>query len=278
MVKSTLKRTLALLFALVAFSTVAHAVRAYAYSPDSIASFIGKWKLDPAQSRLTDQMKVGSAGPNTYTLNFSGDDIETIVADGTDQPGLYGSTFSITVQDDRHWKAVRKTNGRITIVGLWELSADGKTLTDNFTGYRENGTTSNLHYIYQRIAGPASDSKTSGFVGTWESTTEDFNSTQELEVKAFEEDGLSFVNAGGQLIQNLHFDGKDYPGSGPSAPKGYVSSGHRISDHAVDRIDKINGKTLYNQQIEVSPDGKTLKVTVHIPGREKPDWMVFYRE
>ena len=90
-------------------------------------------------------------------------------------------------------------------------------------------------------------------------------------------DGLP-ANAGGQLVQNLHFDGKDYPGSGPGAPKGYVSSGHRINDHAVDRIDKINGKTLYNQQIEVSADGKALKVTIHIPGRDKPDWMVFDRE
>ena len=54
--------------------------------------------------------------------------------------------------------------------------------------------------------------------------------------------------------------------------------GHRISDHAVDRVDKINGKTLYNQQIEVSADGKALKVTIHIPGRDKPDWMVFDRE
>jgi hypothetical protein len=271
--KRSLKRTFVLLLTFVVLTIVAHAAPA-----DSIVPFLGKWKLDPAHSRLTDQMKVGAAGPNTYTLNFSGDNVETIIADGTDQPGLFGSTFSITVQDDHHWKGVRKTNGRITIVGLWELSADGKTLTDNFTGYRDNGTTLNLHYIYQRIAGPPPDGKTSGFVGTWESTTEDVNSTQEMELKAFENDGLSFVNAGGQVIQSLHFDGKDYPGSGPGAPYGYTSSGHRISDRAVDRVDKVNGKTLYSQEIEVSPDGKTLTMTVHIPGREKPDRMVFNRE
>jgi len=271
--KRSFKCTFVLLLTFVVLNIAAHAAPA-----DSIGPFLGKWKLDPAHSRLTDQMKVGAAGPNTYTLNFSGDNVETIVADGTDQPGLYGSTFAIIVQDDHHWKAVRKKDGKTTIIGLWELSADGKTLTDNFTGYRDNGTTSNLHYIYQRIAGPTADGKTSGFVGTWESTTEDVNSTQEMEVKAFEGDGLSFVNAGGQVVQSLHFDGKDYPGSGPGAPKGYASSGHRISDRAVNRVDKVNGKTLSSQEIEVSPDGKTLKVTVHIPGREKPDWMVFDRE
>ena len=267
------KRTFILLQTAFLIATAAHPAHA-----ESIGSFVGKWKLDPAHSRLTDQMKVESAGPNTYHLIFSGDNVESVVADGTDQPGLFGATLAIIVQDPNHWKVVRKTKGRTTIIGLWQLSPDGKTLTDDFTGYRDNGTTSNLHYIYQRIAGPAPDGKTSGFAGTWESTTEDVNSTQEIEIKPFERDGLSFINAGGQVVQSLHFDGKDYPGSGSGAPQGYASSGHRLNDRTIDRIDNVNGKILYSQQIEVAPDGKNLTMTVHIPGREKPDVMVFNRE
>ena len=266
------KRNLPLLLALASLTATLFAAPA-----NSVAPFLGKWKLNPAHSRLTDQMKVGQVGPNTYTLNFSGDNIETIVADGTDQPGLYDSTFSITVLDAHHWKAVRKSKGRITIIGLWDLSPDGNTLTDNFTGYHENGTTTNLHYIYTRIATPANAGTTPTFVGTWESTTEDVNSTSVLEIKSFQESGLSFINPS-QLAQNLHFDGKDYPGSGPDIPSGYASSGNRINDRTVERIDKINGKILYTQQIEVSADGKTLTTTVHIPGREKPDIMVYDRE
>jgi hypothetical protein len=249
-----------------------------AAAADSVSAFVGKWKLDPAHSQLVDQMKVEAAGANRYRFNFSGDNVETIVADGTDQPGLYGTTMAVTVQDGRHWKVVRRKNGRIEIVGLWELSADGKTLTDNFTGYHDNGSTTNLHYLYQRIARPTADAEASPFVGTWESTTEDVNSTVETEVRAFQGDGLTFINAGGQVVQSLHFDGKDYPGSGGSAPPGYVSSGHRIGDRAVERVDKVNGKILYTQQIEVSPDGRVLTMTVHVPGREKPDVMVFDRE
>ena len=268
------KRTLHLLLTLALLTVTLHAAQ-----DDSLAPFLGKWKLDPSRSVLTDQMIVQSTSrPNTYNLIFSGDNVETIVADGTDQPGLYNSTFSITIQDARHWKGVRKTNGRITIIGLWELSPDGKTLTDNFTGYHPDGTTSNLHYIYQRIAGPPPDGKTSGFVGTWQSTTEDVNSTYVMEIKPFETAGLSFSQAGGQVVQSLLFDGKDYPGSGPSAPAGYVSSGHRINGRTVERIDKVNGKTLYTQQIEIAPDGKILTMTVHVPGRTKPDIMVFNRE
>lgn len=261
------KRTLYLLLAFALLTITLHAAPG-----ESVASFLGKWKLDPSHSRLTDQMKVEAAGPNKYNLIFSGDNVETVVADGTDQPGLFNSTLATIVQDASSWKVVRKTNGRTTIIGLWQLSPDGKTLTDNFTGYHADGTMTNLHYIYQRTAG------TSGFVGTWESTTEDVNSTYELEIKAYEGDGLSFSQAGGQVVQSLRFDGKDYPGSGANAPAGYASSGHRLNEHAVERVDKVNGKTLYTQQIELSPDGKVLTMTVHVPGRDKPDVMVFNRE
>ena len=248
-------------------------------APDSIAPFLGKWKLDPSHSRLTDQMIVQAAGPNKYNLIFSGDNVEPVVADGSDQPALFGTTLAIVVQDANNWKVVRKTNGHISVIGLWQLSSDGKTLTDNFTAYHDNGTTTNLHYIYQRIgSSAAAPDPASGFVGTWESTTEDVNSAYELEINPFENGGLSFTIVAAQVTQSLQFDGKDYPGSGPNVPAGYASSGQRINDRTVERTDKINGKTLYSQQIEVSPDGKTLTMTVHIPGRDQPDLMVFNRE
>jgi hypothetical protein len=256
------KGILQLLLAVCVFAGVAQA----ADNP-----FTGKWKMNPAKSRLTDQMKVEGAGPNKYNMNFSGDNIETIVADGTDQPGLFGSTLAIFVEGPDSWKVVRKNNGKVTIIGLWKLSADGKTLTDNFTGFRADGSTSNLHYIYQRTAG------SSGFVGTWESVETDVNSKYEIEIQPFEGDGLSFINASAQMTQSVKFDGKDYPATG-KAPEGLASSGRRISDHAVERTDKIKGKTLYTQQIEVSPDGKTLTVTAHVPGQDKPNIQVFDRE
>ena len=59
---------------------------------------------------------------------------------------------------------------------------------------------------------------------------------------------------------------------------GQLLARRRISDHAVERTDKIKGKTLYTQQIEVSPDGKTLTVTAHVPGQDKPNIQVFDRE
>src|ERR1700753_311436 len=55
--------------------------------------FAGTWKLNPAKSKLTDQMRVETAtGPNTYTFYLSATNPETIVANGTDQPGIFGTT------------------------------------------------------------------------------------------------------------------------------------------------------------------------------------------
>lgn len=77
-------------------------------------AFVGDWKLNPSKSTLVDKMKVGSAGENKYTFDFAGDgsNVETIVADGTDQPGLSGTTLAVTVQRPDTWKSsARKRAG-----------------------------------------------------------------------------------------------------------------------------------------------------------------------
>ena len=234
--------------------------------------FAGTWKLNPAKSKLSDQMKVEEAGPNRFTFIFSGDNSETIVADGTDQPGIFGTTFAVTVLSPRQWKVVRKGGGRLMVSAIWDLSADGNTLTDNFTGYRADGSTSNLLYRYTRTAG------TSGFAGTWESISEEVNSAYEMQVESYEDSGLSFINPAQKVTKSIKFDGKDYAAQGPNLPAGYATSGRRASDRAVELTDKINGKVLDTQQVEVSPDGKILTITTQIPGHTKPNVQVFDRE
>jgi hypothetical protein len=232
--------------------------------------FIGAWKLDPAKSKLTDQMRVETAtGANTYIFYLSATNPETIVADGTDQPGIFGTTLAVTVLGPNQWKVVRKKDGHMLISAIWDLSADGNMLTDNFTGYRADGSTNNLLYKYKRAAGK------SGFAGTWESISEEVKSSYEMQVESYEGDGLSFITPSQKMTKSLKFDGKDYPGQGPNLPAGYTTSGRRVSDHEVELTDKINGKVLDTQQVEMSPDGKTITFTIHIPGVAKPNVQVF---
>ena len=235
-------------------------------------AFVGKWKLNPARSQLTDQMKVAAVGPNKYAFTFSGDNVETIVADGTDQQALFGTTLAVIVDGDHNWKIVRKTNGHTDIIGLWKLSDDGNTLTDNFTSYHADGSTFNLHYIYKRTAG------TSGFPGTWESTTQDVNSSFEMQIARYQENGLSLIYPAADVTKNLNFDGKDYPNKTAKPVPGYTSSSHRMNPDSFELVDKISGKKLNTQKFELSADRKTLTVTGSVPGQSKPNIQVFDRE
>jgi hypothetical protein len=58
--------------------------------------FLGQWKVNPSKSKLYDEMKVELAGANRYTFTFGPGQVDTVVADGSDQPALSGTTLSIT--------------------------------------------------------------------------------------------------------------------------------------------------------------------------------------
>ena len=50
--------------------------------------FVGKWKVNPSKSKLYDEVKVEAAGANKYTFTFGPGQVDTVVADGSDQPAL----------------------------------------------------------------------------------------------------------------------------------------------------------------------------------------------
>src|SRR5580698_9368024 len=77
--------------------------------------FIGEWKLDPSKSRMPDEMKVQSKGGNKYAFDFGGG-TETIVVDGSDQPGGYGGTMlAVKAETPDTWIVQRKKDGRLLL-------------------------------------------------------------------------------------------------------------------------------------------------------------------
>ena len=234
--------------------------------------FVGEWKLSPSKSKLIDEMKVESAGGNKYAFDFGGGQPETISADGTDQPGLGGTTLSVTVEGPDAWKVVRKKDGRMLLTANWALSKDGNTLTDDYTEIGPDGKGSTVNFVYKRTAG------TSGFAGTWESTSQTINFELVLKVQTYEGDGLSIINSTAGLTTNVKFDDKDYPKAGPNVVKGSTSSARRVNLHTVEITDKVNGKTASTRQIELSSDLKTLTMTLHPAGRREPNILVFERQ
>ena len=233
--------------------------------------FVGEWKLNPSKSRLIDEMKVESKAGNSYGFDFGGG-VETITADGTDQPGDGGTTLSVTIGGPDSWKVVRKKDDRIVITADWKLSKDGNTLTDDFTFFGPNGSASHVKYVYKRTAGK------SGFAGTWDGTSDTVDLVFVLKVQPYEADGLSFIATSQEETKNVKFDGKDYPNVGPNVAPGSASSLRRVNARTLKLTDKFNGKTVDTQQIKLSSDFKTLTITVHKVGRSEPDILVFERQ
>lgn len=232
-------------------------------------AFVGDWKLNPSKSKLIDVMKVESLGGHKYAFDFGGG-AETVVTDGTDQSGVYGTMLSVTVEGPNTWKVVRKKDGRMMLTATWKLSRDSNTLSDNYTEFGPNGSPSTVNYLYQRTAAGA------GFAGTWESTMP-VDSAFVLQIRPYKGNGLSFIRSP-EDTRNLIFDGKDYPVAGRDVAQGATTSARRVDERTLEITDKINGKTTRTLHIELSLDLKTLTRTVRPAGQREPNIFVFERQ
>jgi hypothetical protein len=243
---------------------------------------MGKWKVDPSKSKLYDEMKVDVAGANRYVLTFGPGQTDTIVADGSDQPALSGTTLSITVKTPNSWEIIRKMRGRTLLTAYWTLSEDGKTLNDAFTHYLPdgmtifsqplpNGSTLFLPYVYERTAG------NSGFLGTWDSESAKVKAGIELQIQPYEGAGLSFKRSDEEVAKMIKLDGNDYPDLDPNGgEKGTAYSGRRVNERSLEITEKFKGKVTGTRQIELSGDLKTLTVTVRLVGQNKPQSILVY--
>jgi hypothetical protein len=247
--------------------------------------FVGQWKVNPSKSKLTDEMKVEAVAENKYAFTFSPDAVDTIVADGTDQLAVSGTTLSITVKGPNSWEIIRKMKGRTLLKADWTLSEDCKTLNDAFTQYLPSGmtlfsqplpdgSTLFLPYVYERTAG------NSGFPGTWDSESAKVKTGIELQIQPYERDGLSFKRSDEEMVKRIKFDGNDYPDlDSNGGDNGTAYSSRRVNERSLEITYKLKGKITGTRQIELSTDLKTLTMTERLVGQSRPkSILVFNRE
>jgi hypothetical protein len=230
--------------------------------------FVGKWRLDVARSTIVDEMRVEALGQNRYAFSFEGGPTETIVADGTDQPGSAGTTLAVKARNARTLTVLRKQNGRIRISAIWKLSTDGRTLRDEFTSLQPDGSKFATHFVYKRASG------TSGFAGTWESTTKPVGLKLQLEIRPYDKKGLTFVSAGPD--RSVIFDGREH--AVPGAVNGQTLSGRRRAPRMIEYTEKNRGKTERRRSFELSADGRILTETLRPVGQITPTVFAFERE
>jgi hypothetical protein len=254
-----------LTFAAIGFAHSAVAAPAFWTANDP---FVGKWKLDISRSTIVDDMRVDALGPKRFAFIFEGGPRETIVADGTDQPGLTGTTLAVKAEDARNLTVVRKQDGRITVSAHWKLAPDGRSLRDSFTGFRPDGSKVTVDYLYKRMSG------STGFAGDWESTTKPADLSVEFAIEPYDNEGFSFVSSAS--TKNVTFDGREHAARGTK--DGSTFSGRRRGARAMEYTEMTGGKIERQRRFEVSSDGRTLTETLHIAGQAIPDVLVFARE
>ena len=130
-----------------------------------------------------------------------------------------------------------------------------------------------MDYVYQ------TKGRGLGFAGTWVSTSAVVNFVFVLQIRPYEQDGLSLINSSSQLTRNMKPDGKDYPNMGANAAIVAASSLRRIDEHTLELTDKkSDGKVYDTRHIELSPDLKALTISIHSAGQDEPNVFVFERQ
>jgi hypothetical protein len=159
----------------------------------------------------------------------------------------------------------------MVLSAVWTLSKDGKTLTDVFTSYQPDGSTSTVTMAYRRAAGNA------GIPGTWETTDVKLDPAYVLEIRPFDGDGLSFISPNSPTPKNMKFDGKEYRNM-IGAEVSAASAGRRIAQLELEVTDRVDGKILATRRMTLSPDLKTLTSVVHPARQRLPNTLVFDRD
>lgn len=231
--------------------------------------FCGMWKLNVEKSKFTgEQIKIQDLGGNKYKWT-SGPVSDTIAYDGTDQPVHFGRTISMTPEGANAWKMVIKKDGRVLSTMTHALAPDGKTQTIKGTETKPDGTTSDFNVVWKKVSGGV------GWGGTWESSDVKFSSPDEWDIEPYEGDGLTFNTPAYSDKLSMKFDGKDFEEKGPNVAPGSTSSGKRVNARTLDVTDKVKGQVMDHTKYEVSPDGKTLTLTIRESGQPKPLTVVY---
>ncbi len=225
----------------------------------------GTWKTDP-------HSMTWSGKPTSYTLAkgvfscASCVPAEKVKADGKPQPYVgnpFVNSLAVTVVDDHTVRAVGAQNGKQMGVQVFKVSADGKTLTVDFSGNARNpgGAPFSTSRTYTRLtAAPAGAHAMSG---TWKRTAMTAMSG-DAGMNTFKVEGtmLHWSSPGGESYV-AGFDGKPYPLKGDPGADSVTLT--KVSAAKIVETDWLKGKKVDTTTWSVSPSGKTLTILDNDP-------------
>jgi len=228
--------------------------------------FDGTWKIDLNQVKLPDKPEVWLLQNGTYECSTCVPRIG-VKADGTDRP-VTGTksmdTVAVKVVNDKEVDLTIKKGGKVIGSEKDIVSADGKTVTIEFTSYPESSKQPVTGKVtYARVsAGPAGSHALSG---SWRVQKANAVSDNALSYTyKGSPDGMTMQAATGETY-DAKFDGKDYPIKGDRA--GSTVSLKKLSDSIIVETIKRDGKISQVNHMTVSADGKSLTIKSEEPER-----------
>jgi len=222
------------------------------------SAFNGTWKFNPQSAQFSGKANTFLLQDGVFRCNDCVPKID-IKADGEEHPRLgspYSDAASVRVVDDHTVEVVTKKKGKVVSKAKDSVSADGNTLTSEWSFTSENGQEGHGKDIFTRkAAGPAGAHAISG---AWLQSKEE-NASENVLTVTFQasDDGLSMSDGTGDSY-SAKFDGKDYPYKGD--PGTTSVSLKKISANTIEETDKRNGKVTGISRMTVSSDGQTISI------------------
>jgi hypothetical protein len=233
-------------FGWVVFYALAATVGCRSSSPD----WNGTWKLNTSKSSFQGPVfTISISADGEYSWD-DGSSSFTFRCDGKDRPIEKNRTRACVKSSATVLDLTQKEDGVETRVSHLELSAEGKVLTATATAFRPSGPVITSQVVASRMSG------SNDFAGEWRDRTylqRHADMTLSLDSQALH---ISFPNAGQNIDEPLN--GVDAAMHGPHAPNGVTYAVRLVGRREISTLTKRDGKTLTQDSLELSDDGKVI--------------------
>jgi len=224
--------------------------------------WVGTWKMDPAQSKLTGDtihFASGTDGEMTYTEEGHASKFKM---DGQSYKTWSGAEATWRKIDDNTFEENVKRNGVDLATVTWSVSPDGKSLKTESKGSNPDGSSFDNTEQHVRVSG------TKGLVGSWKSTKANISDPETYQISDAGPDALQWDIPAIKGKLHATLDGKDNAPDGPTVPKGLTIALTRVSPNVLQMTEKMSGEVVTHSTMTLSPDGKKITEVV-TPAKEE---------
>ena len=229
-----------------------------------ITRFTGTWKEDVSKRTVGALVDLRfQRGANGTLQELRGPDvrpdIQTVVFDGKPHK-LENGTSSITWKQPspNTFERVIADDRAILTVRRIQISADGKTLTEETERKATDGRRDVDTIVFQRISGDQ------GLVGRWKAQSFKTNNPAVVKYEPAGTNGIKFSNANNlptDTTYTVAFDGKPVEVIGRTTVDGTMTAAKRLDDRTIEFTNSREGVVSGTSVRQVSADGRTLTVT-----------------